>query len=292
MNSPAPSWLDAFRTAEGLGPEFAVTFESMHRPLAQALAREAHGSRGLVIGVCGPQGSGKTTLTAALARLLEDDGLKVARLSIDDLYLPREARLDLARDVHPLLATRGPPGTHDVTLGHEVLHGLLGGEASLPRFDKAQDTRAPETKWPRFPGPADIVLFEGWCVGARPQPGELLKEPVNALERDEDPDGVWRGYVNAALAGDYQALFARMHRLILLTAPNFETVVRWRTEQEVKLRARLLAEGGDLSRTMDEPDVARFVAHYERLTRWVLLEAPTRADRVIRLDAHRRPLEP
>lgn len=242
-----------------------------------------------IVGLCGAQGSGKSTAAAAVITRLAARGISVATLSIDDLYLPREDRERLAREVHPLLRTRGVPGTHDVALGGRVLDGLChGGTTLIPRFDKAQDTRLPQERWLAVEGPVQVVLFEGWCVGARAQAPQALAEPVNALERQEDPDGVWRTFANDALAGPYQALFARLHRLVLLTAPGFEVVVRWRQQQEHDLRARLAAEGRGLAHTMDDAAIGRFVQYYERLTRHILAEMPHRADLVIRLDAARR----
>lgn len=262
-------------------------------PLSETIAGWAKDRTApLVVGICGPQGSGKSTLTALVARLLEARGLKVATLSIDDLYLSRAERQRLAQTVHPLLATRGVPGTHDPALGLSVLGGLAHqGPTALPRFDKAADDRAPQADWPVFEGPADIVLLEGWCVGARPQPAQDLATPVNALERDEDPDGTWRAYANAALAGPYRPLFARLDRLVLLLAPDFAVVRTWRGEQEDKLRARLAAQGRDAGQTLDGPALDRFIAHYERLTRWIAADLPAIADVVVRLDEGRRPLE-
>lgn len=278
-------WLGAFRRAEALPEGFERQVEMLHRPLADRIAEAARAAgRCLVVGVCGTQASGKSTLCAVVAHLLAEAGLKAAVLSIDDLYLTHEERAALAGGVHPLLATRGVPGTHDVELGLSLLDALAcPGEVRLPRFDKARDTRRPPEEWERFEGPADVVLFEGWCVGARPQGEADLAAPVNALERDEDPDGTWRRYANAALAGPYQALFGRIDLLVMLQAPGFEAVLAWRREQEAKLRARLSAGGGDLSRTMDEAALARFVAHYERLTRHILDEMPARADVLARL---------
>ncbi len=253
-------------------------------------AREQAPGRPLAVGICGPQGSGKSTLTALLGRLLEARGLKTAVLSIDDLYLPRAERLTLADTVHPLLATRGVPGTHDPALGVAVLDALAeSGPVPLPRFDKARDDRAPERDWPVFEGPADVVLLEGWCVGARPQPAAALAAPVNALERDEDPHGVWRGFANAALAGSYAELFGRLDRLVLMLAPDFGVVRRWRGEQEDRLRERLAAQGRDASLAMDDAALDRFVAHYQRLTDWIAEDLPAVADVVLRLDEERRP---
>ena len=121
-----------------------------------------------------------------LAALLDARGWKTAALSLDDLYLTRKERARLAETVHPLLAVRGVPGTHDVDLGLEILEALFEAEPGdctrMPRFDKAADTRAPATGAHDFEGPADIVVFEGWCVGAEPQDPALLDEPINHLD--------------------------------------------------------------------------------------------------------------
>jgi D-glycerate 3-kinase len=280
-----------FAREAGLPKDFETLADRLHRPLAARIAGwTAQGRSPLVVGICGPQGSGKSTLVALVERLLAARGLKVAVLSIDDLYLTRVERARLAREVHPLLATRGVPGTHDPALGLDALDALGRAETTAPpRFDKAVDDRAPEATWPRVEGPVDVVLLEGWCVGARPQPAAILAAPVNALERDEDPDGVWRGFANAALSGPYASLFSRLDRLVLMTAPDFATVRAWRGQQEARLRQRLAAEGRDPSLAMDEAALDRFVAHYERLTRWIAEDLPGVADVVVRLDERRWP---
>lgn len=248
-----------------------------------AVAARAHGGM-LVAGLSGPQGSGKSTLAAALPGLLAAHGLRTAVLALDDLYLARAERQRLAREVHPLLATRGVPGTHDVALGLATLAALARpGATAIPRFDKAVDDRLPPAEWTRAQGPFDVVLFEGWCVGARPQPPAALAEPVNALERDEDPRGVWRRYANDALAGPYQALFGRIGFQVLLRPPGFEAVLGWRVQQEHELRA---ARGGGQS----DAEIARFIQHYERLTRHIDAEMPARADVTVMLDAAREPV--
>lgn len=278
-------WLADFLAAERLPASYAETVEAVALPLARRIEAAARPG-GLVVGVCGAQASGKSTLTAVVRRLLEMRGLKVALFSLDDIYLTRAERQDLARDIHPLLATRGVPGTHDVAWGQALIEGLRGpGRTLLPAFDKARDDRKPGAL---FEGPADVVLFEGWCVGARPQAPAALASPVNALERDQDSGGVWRTYANTALAGPYQDLFSRLDLLVLLQAPGFEAVLDWRTQQERKLRERLAREGGDASRVMSDDQVETFIAHYERLTRWILEEMPRRADIVVRLDKQRR----
>jgi D-glycerate 3-kinase len=270
----------------------AVLASPLSGPLAERIldAWKAHGA-GLVVGIAGPQGCGKSTTVIALRQLLEARGLRVAVLSLDDLYLTRPDRLALAAQVHPLLATRGAPGTHEVALGLDLLDALVAGrDARLPRFDKAADTRLDPSCWEAVEGPVDVVLFEGWCVGAVPQDPASLVEPVNALERDEDPTAVWRGWVNTALAGSYQDLFARLDLRIQFRAPDFETVVIWRIEQERNLRERLVREGLESGRTMNDAEVRRFVQHYERLTGHMARTAPREGEMVIRLAADRQPL--
>jgi D-glycerate 3-kinase len=280
----AADWLTEFLEREQLPSSYALTVERLCRPLADRCAglRTAAG-RTVRVGLCGLQGSGKSTAAAATAALLQARGLRAVAISIDDFYLGRQAREWLAARVHPLLVTRGPPGTHDVALACGVLDGLgLEGAVPLPAFDKASDERRSKRDWAEIAGPLDVVILEGWCVGAAPQPDIWLKVPVNELEAKEDRDGVWRRFVNQALETSYQALFGRLDYLVFLQAPSFEVVAGWRGEQERKLRART-------GLGMDEPQLARFIAHYERLSRWILEDLPGRADWVVRLDAERRP---
>lgn len=284
--TPDP-WLAQFMAQERLPASYEAVVREVAAPLAERIAAAARPG-GIVVGICGPQASGKSTLTAVLARLLERRGLKTAAISLDDLYLTRGERQELAERVHPLLAVRGVPGTHDVALGVEMLAALRRpGTHERPVFEKARDDRRGQGA--PFEGPADVVLFEGWCVGARAQPTAALAAPVNALEAGQDADGAWRGFVNAALAGPYQQLFGALDLLVLLQAPSFEVVLGWRIEQERKLRERLSREGADASRAMSDAQVEGFIAHYERLTRWILEEMPRRADVVVGLDAERRP---
>jgi len=252
------------------------------------VARQKTATGPLIAGICGAQGSGKSTMSLALAAALDRAGLRVAALSIDDFYLSRAARIVLAHDVHPLFATRGVPGTHDIGLATATIHRLRQASADeinrLPRFDKAFDDRAPEASWPGFTGSADIILLEGWCVGARPEAAAALAAPVNRLEREEDADGRWRRTVNARLADDYQPLFAELDLLLMIAAPSFDAVFAWRREQERKLAARTGHAGNAI---MNDDGIARFIMHYERLTRHILAEMPARANGVLALDAAR-----
>jgi D-glycerate 3-kinase len=244
---------------------------------------QGRGSR--IHGITGLQGTGKSTLARQMAALATERGLAVAVLSVDDVYLDHDARAALARDVHPLLATRGPPGTHDVGLACRTLDALrAGGAVALPRFDKLGDRRLPEPDWPRA-GPVDLVLFEGWFLATPAEPDAALAEPVNTLERDEDPDGRWRRYCNDALARDYPALWQRIDHLLFLQGPGFDIVPRWRWQQEQSLQA-----AHPDRKAMTRVQVERFVQFFERTSRQAMRTLPGIADRTERLDADRHPL--
>jgi D-glycerate 3-kinase len=256
-------------------------------PLAASLARQSQ-ERGstVVIGINGAQGSGKSTLCQLLQIILEEGFAKrVTTLSIDDIYLTSAERTVLAKDVHPLLATRGVPGTHDVALGLQLFSGLrklqVGQKLDIPVFDKAIDDRLPTEKSRQVSGPLDLVLFEGWCVGAKPQREETLTVPVNVLEREEDPDQLWRHYVNEQLQGDYARLFAEIDCLIMLKVPGMSSVIEWRGIQERKLAQTSAQQGHKI---MDTAALQRFIMHYERLTKAMLTEMPDRAELVFKLN--------
>ncbi len=246
-------------------------------------ARQRAGAR--VVGINGAQGSGKSTLARWLAAELGRRGLRVATLSLDDCYLGRAARAELAARVHPLLATRGVPGTHDVALGRRLLRDLprlaAGAEQALPTFDKAGDERIDATAARTQAGPVDLLLFEGWCVGTPPQAAAQLARPCNALEAREDADGRWRAWVNAQLAGPYAHWWGDCDALVMLRVPGWEAVHDWRAQQE---RETAAAAPDGRAPLLEPAALQRFLDHYERLTRHTLQRLPEQADALLELD--------
>ncbi|MEZ5557215.1 MAG: hypothetical protein R3E86_01520 [Pseudomonadales bacterium] len=258
------------------------------RWLAAALAlylepRLNSGPGPLVVGIGGGQGAGKSTLARLLVEALCALGRRAATASIDDFYLTRAGRLALAASVHPLLATRGVPGTHDLALLQTTLDALAReGTVRLPRFDKGADDRSPSAAWPEVEAPLEVFVLEGWCLGAQAAPAARLREPINALEAEEDRDGAWRRYVNAALAGPYAELWQRVDFWVFLAVPDLAAVRRWRAEQEQALPP---------PQRMGDAALARFIAHYQRITeqmlgRWARADSP--ADLLVTLDESHR----
>jgi D-glycerate 3-kinase len=239
-----------------------------------------------LIGLSGLQGSGKSTLAAQLVAQARIAGIEALALSIDDFYFGRAARLRLARDVHPLLATRGVPGTHDIGLLLRTLAALQAASAEaparVPRFDKGRDTRLPPSLWRRVARAPHLIILEGWCVGVPAQSATALRRPLNRLEREEDRDARWRGWVNMQLARHYAPLWQRLDRLVMLQAPDYAIVTRWRDEQERVLRARAAP------RAMSPAALRRFLMYYERLSRQALRTLPAIADLRVVLDSKRR----
>lgn len=240
-----------------------------------------------VLGLAGVQGTGKSTLAAQLVDAARAQGRNAVAISIDDVYLTRTERQRLAREVHPLLATRGPPGTHDVAMACELIDALRtlgpGNSLGLPGFDKIADERLPCEAWQRASGPVDLIVMEGWFLKTPPESDPALGVPLNALERERDAEGRWRRHCNTALAG-YAPLWARIDHLVFLQPPGFEVVRQWRWQQEQDLQARHPGR-----RTMDHAQVMAFIEFFERVSRQALRTLPELADTVIRIDAQRRP---
>jgi D-glycerate 3-kinase len=172
-----------------------------------------------------------------------------------------------------------------VALACDVLDGLRAGRpVALPRFDKIADDRLPRAQWPVVDH-ADLVILEGWFLKVPAQAPDALAAPVNALERDEDPDGTWRRWSNAALERDYPPLWSRLDRMLFLQGPGFDIVPQWRWQQEQTLQAQHPDR-----QAMSQARVERFVQFFERVSRQAMRTLPGIADRTIRLDAQRRPL--
>ena len=260
-------------------------------PLVRDIKAEIQSSRKgpFLIGINGAQGTGKSTLAKLLSALLTSSGYRTVNLSIDDFYYSKAKRQELADEIHPLLRSRGVPGTHDVDLALNLIEQLCAAgsnqQITLPRFDKSLDDCRPVAACEQIQGPIDIIILEGWFVGAKAQAGDELTQAINELEINEDSDGRWRAYVNQQLAGSYQSLFEKIHILLMLQAPGFEQILEWRSLQEEKLRTLAVTNASGL---MDRKAIKHFIQHFERLTRHCLRTLPDSADRVFQLNTEHR----
>jgi len=238
--------------------------------------RARNPERPALIGVAGAQGSGKTT---AVQLLEAANRPRFAQFSIDDVYLDRDQRAEMATRTHPLFVTRGPPGTHDIALARTTIDALMSAssetETPLPRFDKIADVMRPRAEWPVFRGRPDAILVDAWCLGALPAP---IGAPLNAVEA-EDADGVWRSTQNEFLAASYGDWFKSFDTIIYLRPPSWDIVRRWRGQQEVTLRGRELTDAEDAW-------IDRFIMHYEWITR-SMMAGGVIADVTVQIDEQR-----
>jgi len=212
-----------------------------------------------IIGVSGSQGSGKSTFARVVVERLQMRGFAAAAVSLDDFYLTHADRQVLGTTVHPLLCTRGVPGTHDTDWLQQVMAIMhqtpeQAATVQLPIFDKGRDDRSGQRE-----SRSQVLVLEGWCLGVRAQPEDMLLDPINRLERDEDPKGVWRSWVNDQIRSHYEPLWRQIDYWVQLKPPGFEQVVLWRGQQEQQIEPTL---------RMDSTALGRFIDHYERLTRW------------------------
>ena len=269
-----------------LSDGFEKTIQSTYLPLSKIILDNKQ-QEPLIISINGAQGTGKSTLGTFIKHLIESNtNLSVAAISLDDFYLTRAERKKLSKDVHPLLLTRGVPGTHDIELLANTLSALSDHNAcSVPHFDKSIDDRLSIEYWTQHNTnqhkPIDIVLFEGWCNNSPYQTEEELLSPINELEEKEDSNGIWRNYANEKLKIYHQKIFCYSDMNIMLKAPNFEQIFEWRNLQERKLKDSTAYN--KQSKIMSPTELNRFIQHYERITRHTLKHLPSSVDIVIPL---------
>ena len=263
-----------------LPADFYRTVVDIYCPLAKMIMDKQQ-TQPLLVSLNGAQGTGKSTMTSFLKLIIESENkTNVAELSLDDFYLRREERKELAEKIHPLLRTRGVPGTHNVPMLENVLDDLNNRRSCVvPKFDKAVDDQCSKDKWLAIDKPVDIILFEGWCNNSPPQSADELKQAINELEKNEDAGGVWRQFVNDKLIEYRQKVFQYADICIMLKAPDFESVFSWRRLQEKKLRASVFS--GAALKLMGDDELKRFIQHFERITRHTIEHLPTAADIVL-----------
>ena len=240
-----------------------------------------------VIGLSGGQGAGKSTITGILKFILKKKfGLELCIFSIDDFYKTKKERKQMSEDIHPLFLTRGVPGTHDINLIEKILSKLKKKKFKtvlIPKFDKSTDDRFMKSKWTKITKAPNIIIFEGWCVGATKQNEKILKKPINLIEKKYDKSLKWRKKVNNHLKNNYKKLFNKIDKLVYLKAPSFNRVFQWRMHQEQKLK--LTSKN---KKTMSKSKIREFIMFYERITRHMMKDFSNISDLTIFLDKKHR----
>ena len=222
--------------------------------------------RTLFLGLSGSQGSGKTMVTSILQIILKKFFKKnIYIISIDDFYKTLRDRNRMSQQKHSLFKTRGVPGTHDINLIKNFFISVKRKKfkkIKLPKFNKSIDDRSKKNYWHNINKRPEIIILEGWCVGAKPQIISSLRKPVNILERHEDKDLIWRKYANEKLKKEYKEIFAMIDYFIFMKVPNFKIVFKWRLLQESKLRKKLHYK----KKIMTYSAIKRFIMFYQRIT--------------------------
>ena len=240
-----------------------------------------------VIGLTGGQGTGKSTISNILKIILKEAyKLETVIFSIDDFYKTFNERKEMSQRISSLFLTRGVPGTHDTKMLLNCIKNLKGNKfkkLNIPKFDKSIDDRLSKNKWMKVKKKPNIVIFEGWCVGATAQKKKDLNYPINKLEKLKDKKKIWRKRVNLELSKNYKKIFNLVDKLIFLKVPSFKYVYKWRTLQEKKLR--ITSKG---NKTMSDKQIKNFIMYYERITKHMLKTLPKVADTVISIDAKHR----
>ena len=272
---------DKFKNKERMIKSFLI-------PLCFWISKKAYKKRPYFVGLAGGQGTGKTTISSLIRIILTKYfKLNVFRISIDDFYKTRKERINLSKRVHPMLLTRGVPGTHDINMMLNFFRKSKSKKfkrLKLPTFNKAIDDRFNKKKWYHLNKRPDVIIFEGWCVGAKSEKNDTLKKTINSMEKAKDQKQVWRKYVNQQLKSKYKNLYSQLHCLIYLKAKNFALLQKWRLKQERKLWLKSKTKSN--LKIMSKGDVLNFMQTYQRITQNMFKYMPNYASIIINLNSN------
>ena len=270
---------DKFKNKEKMIKAFLI-------PLCFWISKNADKKKPYFVGLAGGQGTGKTTISSLIRIILiKYFKLNVFRISIDDFYKTRKERKNLSSRIHPMLLTRGVPGTHDINMMLSFFRKIKSRNFKrlrLPKFNKAIDDRSNKKKWYDLKVKPDVIIFEGWCVGARSEKNITLKKTINSLERAKDQKQIWRKYVNQQLKLNYKKLYSQLNCLIYLKAKNFNLLQKWRLKQERKLWIKSKVK----SKIMSRGDVLNFMQTYQRITQNMFRNTPKYASVIFNLNSN------
>ena len=257
-------------------------------PLCFWISKKANKKIPYFVGLAGGQGTGKTTISSLIKIILiKYFKLKVFKISIDDFYKTKKERISLSKRVHPMLLTRGVPGTHDINMMLNFFRKVKSKKfkrLKLPTFNKAIDDRFNKKRWYDLKSKPDVIIFEGWCVGAKSEKNKTLKKTINSMEKVSDPKFIWRKYVNQQLKLKYKNLYSQLNCLIYLKAKNFSLLQKWRLKQERKLLVK--SKKNLKSKIMNTEDVLDFMQTYQRITQNMFKNMPKYASIILNLNSN------
>ncbi len=272
---------DKFKNKERMIKSFLI-------PLCFWISKKAEKKKPYFVGLAGGQGTGKTTISSLIKIILSKYfKLNVFRISIDDFYKTRKERINLSKRVHPMLLTRGVPGTHDINMMLNFFRKVKNKKfkrLKLPTFNKAIDDRFNKKKWYDLKDKPDVIIFEGWCVGAKSEKNNSLKKTINSMEKAKDQKQIWRKYVNQHLKSKYKKLYSQLNCLIFLKAENFNLLQKWRLKQEHKLW--LNSKRKSNLKIMSKGDVINFMQTYQRITQSMFRNMPKYASIILNLNSN------
>jgi len=255
-------------------------------PLCFWISKKTGKKRPYLVGLAGGQGTGKTTISSLIKIILTKYfKLKVFKISIDDFYKTKKERINLSKRIHPMLLTRGVPGTHDINMMLNFFRKTKSKKfkrLKLPTFNKAIDDRFNKKKWYDLKKRPDVIIFEGWCVGAKSEKNTTLKKTINLMEKTKDQKQIWRKYVNHQLKSKYKKLYSQLNCLVYLKAKNFSLLQKWRLKQERKLWIKSKVK----SKIMNRGDVLNFMQTYQRITQNMFENTPNYASIILNLNSN------
>ena len=286
VNKDCFKFIESQETAKEKFKNKEKMIKSFLVPISFWIASKAKNKKPFIVGLGGGQGTGKTTITSIISIVLKKYfKLNVFKISIDDFYKTKKERILLSKKVHPSLITRGVPGTHDVSSMFSFFKRVKSKNfraLKLPKFNKAIDDRYNKKLWHSIKKKPDIIIFEGWCVGARAEKNNSLKKAINSLERNNDKKLIWRKFVNQQLKLKYKKLYTQLDCLLFLKANNFRLLQQWRLKQEKKLW--LKNKRSRNNKIMNKKDVIKFMQTYQRITQNMLKHAPKYSSMILNLN--------
>ena len=286
VNKDCFKFIESQETAKEKFKNKEKMIKSFLVPISFWIASKAKNKKPFIVGLGGGQGTGKTTITSIISIILKKYfKLNVFKISIDDFYKTKKERTLLSKKVHPSLITRGVPGTHDVSSMFSFFKRVKSKNfraLKLPKFNKAIDDRYNKKLWHSIKKKPDIIIFEGWCVGARAEKNNSLKKAINSLERNSDKKLIWRKFVNQQLKLKYKKLYTQLDCMLFLKANNFRLLQQWRLKQEKKLW--LKNKRSRNNKIMNKKDVIKFMQTYQRITQNMLKHAPKYSSIILNLN--------